>query len=311
MLIINNNATFVSGQNKTFAIFGNKFQASKSLNIVQVLQSIEAIGGKIVIERAFADFLQKHIDIHSVRFERVTQSDIEADFAISIGGDGTFLNTAQIVGERNIPIIGINTGRLGFISDILPQDADSLLSDLAAGNYKIEERSVLRAELNLNSDTDTDDNELGATYALNEVAILKHDNSSMISINTSVDGNYLATYLADGLVISTPTGSTGYSLSVGGPIISPDLKSIVLSPIAAHSLAVRPIVLNDNVKIELRVQSRSHNFMLSLDGRSESLYEDTVVTIQSAPYSIKIVRRADHSFFDTLRNKLLWGADKR
>ena len=148
-------------------------------------------------------------------------------------------------------------------------------------------------------------------FALNEIAILKHDNSSMISINTSVDGSYLATYLADGLVISTPTGSTGYSLSVGGPIISPDSKTIVLSPIAAHSLAVRPIILNDNVKIELHVQSRSHNFMLAIDGRSESLYEGTALTIQAAPYKLKIVRRADHSFFDTLRSKLLWGADKR
>ena len=133
----------------------------------------------------------------------------------------------------------------------------------------------------------------------------------MIDLAENSDGSYLATYLADGLVISTPTGSTGYSLSVGGPIISPDSKTIVLSPIAAHSLAVRPIILNDNVKIELHVQSRSHNFMLAIDGRSESLYEGTALTIQAAPYKLKIVRRADHSFFDTLRSKLLWGADKR
>lgn len=294
----------VSKIDKTFAVFGNKFQADKSLNIAQVLQSIATIGGKIVIERDFADFLQRHIELGSVHFERATPRDIEADFAISIGGDGTFLNTAQLVGERNMPIIGINTGRLGFISDILPQDTDSLFRDLAEGNYKIEERALLMAETG-----NAEDNYYGC--ALNEIAILKHDNSSMISISTYVDGNYLATYLADGLIVSTPTGSTGYSLSVGGPIISPDSKSIVLSPIAAHSLAVRPIVLNDDVSIELRVQSRSHNYMLSVDGRSESLYEDTPVVIQTAPHRIRIVRRADHSFFDTLRNKLLWGADKR
>ena len=294
----------VSKIDKTFAVFGNKFQADKSLNIAQVLQSIATIGGKIVIERDFADFLQRHIELGSVHFERAIPRDIEADFAISIGGDGTFLKTAQLVGERNMPIIGINTGRLGFISDILPQDTDSLFRDLAEGNYKIEERALLMAETG-----NAEDNYYGC--ALNEIAILKHDNSSMISISTYVDGNYLATYLADGLIVSTPTGSTGYSLSVGGPIISPDSKSIVLSPIAAHSLAVRPIVLNDDVSIELRVQSRSHNYMLSVDGRSESLYEDTPVIIQTAPHRIRIVRRADHSFFDTLRNKLLWGADKR
>ena len=294
----------MSKTNKTFAIFGNKFQVGKSAYIKQVLHSIAAIGCKIVIEQDFADFLLKNAGINPIRFDQAPHADINADFAISIGGDGTFLNTAQLVGNRDIPIIGINTGRLGFISDILPQDADTFFNDINEGNYKIEERSLLMAE--------TDGDSIGSSpYALNEIAILKHDNSSMISISTSVDGNYLATYLADGLIISTPTGSTGYSLSVGGPIISPDSKSVVLSPIAAHSLAVRPIILNDNVKIKLQVHSRSHNYLLAIDGRSESLYEGTSVTIQTAPYRIKIVRRTDHSFFDTLRNKLLWGADKR
>ncbi len=294
----------VSRLNKTFAIFGNKFQAEKSANIREVLHNIAATGSSIVIEQDFADFLSRHVDISDIPFTAAHHADIDADFAVSIGGDGTFLNTARLVGNRNMPIIGINTGHLGFISDILPQDAASFFRDLADGNYKIEERSLLAVDTDGDSIT-------SSPYALNEIAILKHDNSSMISINTSVDGSYMATYLADGLVISTPTGSTGYSLSVGGPIISPDSKTIVLSPIAAHSLAVRPIILNDNVKIELHVQSRSHNFMLAIDGRSESLYEGTTLTIQAAPYKIHIVRRADHSFFDTLRSKLLWGADKR
>ena len=286
--------------NKTFAIFGNKFQAEKSANIKQVLQSIAATGSRIVIEQDFAEFLRRNVDISRIYFEQAQHQDITADFAVSIGGDGTLLNTARLVGNRNMPIIGINTGRLGFISDILPQDADSFIRSIIEGNYKTEERSLLQVE-----------GDGVQACALNEVAILKHDNSSMISIHASVDDNYLATYLADGLVISTPTGSTGYSLSVGGPIISPDSKTIVLSPIAAHSLSVRPVILNDNVKIELRVQSRSHNFMLAIDGRSESLYEGTVLSIQAAPYKIRIVRHSEHSFFETLRNKLLWGADKR
>lgn len=298
------NRHIVSRLNKTFAIFGNKFQAEKSAYIREVLHSIAATGSSIVIEQDFADFLRRHVDISAISFTLAHHDDISADFAVSIGGDGTFLNTARLVGDRDMPIIGINTGHLGFISDILPQDANSFFRELANGNYRVEERSLLTVEAD-------GDNIASSPFALNEIAILKHDNSSMISINTSVDGSYLATYLADGLVISTPTGSTGYSLSVGGPIISPDSKTIVLSPIAAHSLAVRPIILNDNVKIELHVQSRSHNFMLAIDGRSESLYEGTALTIQAAPYKLKIVRRADHSFFDTLRSKLLWGADKR
>ena len=294
----------MSKLNKSFAIFGNKFQAEKSAYIKEVLHSIVAIGSQIVIEQDFADFLRKHADISTIPFRQLPHEDIQADFAISIGGDGTFLNTARLVGSSNMPIIGINTGHLGFISDILPQDAAAFLRDIAEGNYKMEERSLLMAETDGDSIT-------CSPYALNEIAILKHDNSSMINISTSVDGNYLATYLADGLVISTPTGSTGYSLSVGGPIISPDSHTIVLSPIAAHSLSVRPIILNDNVSIELHVQSRSHNFMLAIDGRSESLYEGTSLTVKAAPYKLHIVRRSDHSFFDTLRNKLLWGADKR
>ena len=298
------NRHIVSRLNKTFAIFGNKFQAEKSAYIREVLHSIAATGSSIVIEQDFADFLRRHVDISAISFTLAHHDDISADFAVSIGGDGTFLNTARLVGDRDMPIIGINTGHLGFISDILPQDANSFFRELANGNYRVEERSLLTVEAD-------GDSIASSPFALNEIAILKHDNSSMISINTSVDGSYLATYLADGLVISTPTGSTGYSLSVGGPIIAPDSKTIVLSPIAAHSLAVRPIILNDNVKIELHVQSRSHNFMLAIDGRSESLYEGTALTIQAAPYKLKIVRRADHSFFDTLRSKLLWGADKR
>jgi len=265
---------------------------------------IAEIGGIIVIEHEFAEFLKHITDLSHINYKQLKAEQIEADFAISIGGDGTFLKTAQLVGHKHMPIIGINTGRLGFISDILPQDASAFFSNIAANNYKVEERSLLTVNTkgqNLNSNP----------CALNEVAILKHDNSSMISITTYVDGNYLATYQADGLIISTPTGSTGYSLSVGGPIISPDSKSVVISPIAAHSLSVRPFILNDDVKITMKVQSRSHNYMIAIDGRSESLDENTEIEIAAAPYKIKIVRPANHSFYDTLRNKLLWGADKR
>lgn len=286
---------------KTFAIFGNTFQAEKSTLIKQVLAGIV---GNIIIEHEFAEFLKGADALEGIEYSEAPAAEVAADFAVSIGGDGTFLRTAQLVGRRRMPVIGINTGRLGFISDILPQDAEEFFKDIMANRYKVEERSLLSVATKgecLNSNP----------YALNEVAILKHDNSSMISIATYVDDNYLTTYQADGLVISTPTGSTGYSLSVGGPIISPDSKSVVISPIAAHSLSVRPFILNDSVKITMKVQSRSHNYMIAVDGRSESFDENTEVEISAAPYKIQIVRPMGHSFYDTLRNKLLWGADKR
>ena len=203
------NRHIVSRLNKTFAIFGNKFQAEKSAYIREVLHSIAATGSSIVIEQDFADFLRRHVDISAISFTLAHHDDISADFAVSIGGDGTFLNTARLVGDRDMPIIGINTGHLGFISDILPQDANSFFRELANGNYRVEERSLLTVEAD-------GDSIASSPFALNEIAILKHDNSSMISINTSVDGSYLATYLADGAsgtpsaTVSARQGQTGW-----------------------------------------------------------------------------------------------------
>lgn len=289
---------------KAFALFGNTFQAEKSANIMQVIRSLADIGGRIIIEHDFAEFLKQIIDLYGVDYSQSASKDICADYAISIGGDGTFLKTAQQVGLKQIPIIGINTGHLGFISDSSPKDIGRMFADVVAGNYKIEKRTLLKGNF-------TGGDTSAPSYALNEIAVMKHDASSMISINTYVDDCYLSTYQADGLIISTPTGSTGYSLSTGGPIVAPDSKSIILSPIAAHSLSVRPFVLNDDVRITLKVKSRSGNFMVAVDGRSMSVDESTVVEITKAHHTVNIVRSPDHTFFDTLRNKLLWGADKR
>ena len=289
---------------KKFALFGNIYQTEKSYNIKQVIKDILDIDGKIIIENEFATFLENTTDLNLEDFNKFTSIDGNVDFALSFGGDGTFLKTAQQVGNSGIPIIGINTGRLGFISDLSPLDSKVFFQNLVQGNFTIEKRTLLMCKF-IGEET------LPNPYALNEVALLKHDISSMISISTYVDDVYLATYQADGLIISTPTGSTGYSLSVGGPIISPDSKSIILSPIAAHSLSVRPFVLNDDVKISLKVKSRSRNYMVAIDGRSESLHDSTSIEITKANYCIRIVRPKNHSFFDTLRNKLLWGVDKR
>ena len=223
---------------------------------------------------------------------------------ISLGGDGTFLKAASRVGNKGIPILGINTGRLGFLADISPEEMEETFNEIDEHRYRIEERSVLQLKC--------DHPRLAREpYALNEIAVLKRDSSSMITIRATIDGMPLATYQADGLIVATPTGSTAYSLSVGGPIIAPDSKTIALTPVAPHSLNIRPIVICDDREITLDVESRSHNFLVAIDGRSESCRETTRLTIAKAAHTIKVVKRVNHRFFDTLRNKMMWGADVR
>ena len=258
----------------------------------------------IAIEQAFYDFVRKNNSVQFEPDEIITSSDFSASFAISLGGDGTFLKTADFVGDKGIPIIGINTGRLGFLADIADDEIAAMFNGLAHGEYTIEKRSVLHV---------VSPTELKGVspFALNEIAILKHDNSSMIGIETTVDNSYLNTYQSDGIIVCTPTGSTGYSLSNGGPIIAPNSNSIAITAVAPHSLNIRPVLLNDDCTVKMKVNSRNHNFLLSIDGRSLSLSDDTPVTIRKAPYFIYIVRKYGNSYFDTLRNKLMWGADKR
>ena len=238
------------------------------------------------------------------RLELFDDDRFQADMVISLGGDGTFLKAASRVGSKGIPILGINTGRLGFLADISPEEMEETFNELYDHRYRIEERSVLQL-------TCDHPRLMREPYALNEIAVLKRDSSSMITIRASVGGMPLATYQADGLIVATPTGSTAYSLSVGGPIIAPDSKTIALTPVAPHSLNIRPFVICDDREITLDVESRSHNFLVAIDGRSESCRETTRLTIAKAAHTIKVVKRVNHRFFDTLRNKMMWGADVR
>ncbi len=234
----------------------------------------------------------------------IDDSDFDADIVISMGGDGTFLNVASRVGEKEIPILGVNTGRLGFLSCISAEDIEPMIDEIYTGDYLVANHSVLQVNC--------DEQPLaGYPFALNEVSILKHDSSSMISINTSINEEYLTTYQADGLLVSTPTGSTAYSLSVGGPIIYPESANILLTPVAPHSLNMRPLVLNDNVEVELKVGSRSHSFLISIDGRSQSCRENVHIRVRKAPFVVKVISRRGQSFFSTIRHKMMWGADNR
>ena len=267
-----------------FAIFGNTYQAKKSSHAENLFRLLGQHNAQLCICREFHHFLTTDLHLNIPDAELFDGDDFCADMVISIGGDGTFLKAASRVGKKNIPILGINTGRLGFLADISPEEMEETFDEIYNNHYKVEERSVLQ---------------------------LRCDDERLMQSPYAINGAPLTTYQADGLVISTPTGSTAYSLSVGGPVIVPHSKTIAITPVAPHSLNVRPIVICDDWEITLDVESRSHNFLVAIDGRSESCKETTQLHISRADYSIKVVKRFNHIFFDTLRNKLMWGADIR
>lgn len=222
------------------------------------------------------------------------------DFALSIGGDGTFLTTASAIADKNIPILGINSGHLGFLADVQICDVDAILDRLLRGDYSIEQRSLLQV-------TPGEGGHILANNALNEVAVMKQSLSSMITVETSLNGEHLNSYEADGLVIATATGSTAYNLSVGGPLMVPQAKGILLSPIAGHSLTVRPLVIPDNWMIDLKIKSRNGNYLVSVDGRSQVMADTVTLHIERAPYTIKVVQVGNNSFLNSLKTKLGWG----
>ena len=287
-----------------FALFGNIYQAKKSASIQKVLSCIDNYGAELYVDMEYYYFLKdnQRLDVKATKI--ITGDDFEADFAISMGGDGTFLKSASRVGRKDIPILGVNMGRLGFLADISPDDIERCIEALCHDDYAIESRAMIQVE--------ADGKPLGDfNYALNDVAILKRDTASMISIRANINGQYLNTYQADGLIVSTPTGSTAYSLSNGGPIIVPGTKVFSMTAVAPHSLNVRPIVIPDSSLVELDVESRSHSFLVAVDGRSEKCKEGTKIVLRRAPYDVKVVKRSDHRYFNTLREKMMWGADTR
>lgn len=227
------------------------------------------------------------------------------DMMLSIGGDGTFLRTASHVGRSGIPIIGVNTGRLGFLADINLKDLDKTFDLLINGQYKIEERSLLSVY------SDEEIEFANAGVALNEVAVMKQDTSSMISVHAYINDEYLNSYQADGVLVSTPTGSTAYSLSIGGPILASDSPNLILGAIAPHSLTTRPLVITDDRVISLKVESRTRNYLVSIDGNSHILPDEVLLHIKKADFTTKIIKPDGHTFFKTLREKLMWGADVR
>ena len=287
-----------------FAIFGNEYQAKKSTSIEKILDYLAQKGAEIYVENAYYEFLTRsqHIDVKAAGvFE---DYNFDVDYVISMGGDGTFLKAARRVGGKGTPIIGVNMGRLGFLADVLPGEVEAALDSLYAGECQIEEHVVIQVEAEGGVLA-------GNPFALNDIAVLKRDDASMISIRTQVDGEFLVNYQADGLIVTTSTGSTAYNLSNGGPIIIPQSSSLCLTPVAPHSLNIRPVVINDTAEITLDVESRSHNYLVAIDGRSERMTEGTRLVIRKAAHTIKIVKQRNQRYFSTLREKLMWGADQR
>lgn len=289
---------------KRCAIFGNIYQAKTYEAVQELFDVLKSLGILPLIDSPFLEYLEDEMKI-SLPEHRVINDDVfDADIAISMGGDGTFLTTAMRVGDKQIPILGINTGRLGFLADFSLDDISQTLKDFLAGKLQTERCNVLQVECSEGAMN-------GYPFALNEVAVLKHDNSSMISIRVELGGEYLTTYQADGLIINTPTGSTGYALSVGGPVMLPGSRNFGIVPVAPHGLTVRPLTLPDDLDITLTVESRSHNFLVAIDGRSESCSDSVRLSLRKAPYQVVVLKRPDTTFLRTLRSKLLWGSDAR
>lgn len=284
------------------AVFGSRHQEENKIrHIFQILIRNKV---EIYVQERFYKYLISAFDLHYEVAGFIVDENFNADMAISIGGDGTFLKTASIIGKKDIPIFGINTGRLGFLADVNDTDFEEVFSDILAGKYRIEHRSQLQLS--------TEEKAFcGFNYALNEIAILKQDTASMITVHAYINNEYLTSYQADGLLISTPTGSTAYSLSVGGPIMSPTASSFILTAVAPHSLSSRPLVVDDDCVIELEIESRNDTFLISLDGRSDVFSSGIKLKVRKAEFSLKVVKRLGHTFYGTLRNKLMWGADPR
>ncbi|WBL21982.1 NAD kinase [Zunongwangia sp. HRR-M8] len=289
-------------------IYGQFYHENAGTYINQLLELLQEQKVEVIIERYFLELINKNQSVTGEYsdYETFDVLDDSFDLFFTIGGDGTILKSVNYIKNLDIPIVGINTGRLGFLSTIQKEQIGETIHAILRKDFSISPRTVLQVETNPEFDE-----EIFKNVALNEIAVSRKNTTSMITVDTWLDDQYLTSYWADGLIIATPTGSTGYSLSCGGPVITPDADSIVITPIAPHNLNARPLIIKDNTKITLKVSGREDSHLLSMDSRLASLPNDTEIIIKKAPYTINLVELHDNSFLQTLRKKLLWGEDKR
>jgi len=288
------------------AVFGRNFPTYARENIATMFSKFQMLNLEVWVFEPLYEYLQKKTGLRprvAGVFRNHKDLPESLDFLFSLGGDGTFLETVNLVRDSGIPVLGVNIGRLGFLSYISQENLEESLESVFSGKYDIEERMLLKVEV---PGIDLDN----LAVALNEVRIYKNS-GSLITIHVKVNDEFLSSYWADGLLLSTPTGSTAYNLSVGGPIVVPESNNFVLSPIAPHNLTVRPLVLPDSAVLQLSVDTRDRQFQLAIDSRTIDLDVDSVVKLRRADYTLKMIRIENISFYSTLRNKLMWGADKR
>jgi NAD+ kinase len=290
------------------AIYGQYYQNSTEPIIRDIFVFFNKNNVEMVIEANFLEMLyEKELIKKDYRtFDSYTALDSSFDMMISIGGDGTMLRAATLVRDSGIPILGINAGRLGFLASVQKENIEAFLQFVIEKKYSISSRTLLSLDCQPENQGIADIN-----FAMNEITVSRKDTTSMITIDTYLNGEFLNSYWADGLIIATPTGSTGYSMSCGGPILTPDVTSLVITPIAPHNLTARPLVIPDDTEIRLKVSGREEQYLVSLDSRIASIRNESVLTIRKTPFRINMVEIPDETFLKTLRNKLLWGEDKR
>ena len=282
-----------------FALYTKLDPQENNDHIFSVLKSLQKHNIDFDVDGDSSDLLSNSFD-SKIHFNRIKKLTKDYDYVISIGGDGTILRSADEIGKLSIPIIGLNKGRLGFLANSPVEAFDSIIEKIKESKFKISERSIIQVEFEGN-----------IKNALNEISVSRKNTTSLITIDTKLDDQYLNTYWADGLIISTPTGSTGYSLSCGGPIIMPDSENFVLTPIAPHNLNARPLVISDEKKIEISINGRESEYFVSADSKIFSVSIDSKIYISKAPYFLKMVEFEDDSYINTLREKLMWGKDRR
>jgi len=288
------------------AVFGRKVSRQNTEYYIEFLAILKRFGWNPIIEKNLKELLVKKIGLSPSTDEFSTHADFKSgiDLSFSIGGDGTFIQNVKFVRDSGVPVLGINTGRLGFLANISKHDLEESMDMVYRKDFVFQQRSLIRVE--------TERNHFGSeNYALNEITVLKKDTSSMITVHTSLDGKYLNSYWADGLIVATPSGSTAYSLSCGGPIITPGCQVHILTPIAPHNLNVRPMVVPDHMPIKLSIEGRNRTYLMALDGKSETIRQQEEILIHKADFMINVIKFEDNNFLDTIRNKMMWGIDRR
>ncbi len=288
------------------AVYGQRVTKQNSTYFMEFLGVLKDFGWNPIIHKDLKDTLIRKVGLSENTDEFASHKDLATgiDLSFSIGGDGTFIKNIKYIRDSGVPVLGINTGRLGFLANIGKEQIQEAMDMVYRKEYAHQKRSLIRVETA--DDLFGDDN-----IALNEMTLQKRDTSSMITVHASLDDKYLNSYWADGLIVATPSGSTAYSLSCGGPIITPGCQVHILTPIAPHNLNVRPMVVPDHLPIKLKVEGRSRRYLVSLDGHSMSIRQGEEVIVQKADYMINVIKFEENNFLDTIRNKMNWGVDSR